>query len=331
MSITFGEAREILSKYAGSAGYCADSREVELFTKRVLQDLLFSGQYGNLKKACFCALKGEFTIPYEIEVIEKVAIDGVIGSAWSKWTEWHSPGPFVGQCYYPGQDVLEDPNYYPTVYPVPPGGTKIGALGTCEEACDAYLIVSGKDTLGREVVTDYKGEQVVGERISIKKGQLTYGNVVFSQVTGVVKPHTIGYVQLNWVSADCQKFGFLSEYSPLEEKPTYRRYKITSASCGNIAKVSVLGRIRLKDKYADTELIPFENYATLELTGQKLQAQTNRDYASAQAAEGFRTKSIEEENNYKRMNNGQPVEVFVPLSGGAIGNIVRGRLFRGGR
>ena len=87
-------------------------------------------------------------------------------------------------------------------------------------------------------------------------------------------------------------------------------------------QVAVLGRIRLKPNYADEDLIPFDNLFAITLAGQAINAQNNDNMEVAQAKDTKLETVLSKENEYKRVNNGQPIEVYVPLSGGVIRNIV---------
>ncbi len=328
MPLTWRQAKETLARYAGTGGLCADNSQVDTFTREVLDYLLMSGSYGNIHKFCFCAVKGCFTIPYELEVPLKIKVDGVIGSVWDKWMEFHTT-KYLDSCVPMEQAAYEDANYYPTVYPVPDGGAQIGCLGFCEEDCTAHIIVQGKDPTGREIITDHKGEQIVGEYISIKKGVLVYTQNTFGDVTGIIKSPTVGYVQLLWVKPAFNLKGFLADYSPLEEQAAYRRFILTTP-CGKAAyKVSILGRIRLREKYTDSDYIPFNNLYALSLAGQAVNANFNQNPDRAVAADKQLVDMIERENEYKKVSNGQPMEYFLPLSGGSIGNIVGTNIFNG--
>lgn len=321
MAITFGEAKKLLSQYAGRGGKCPTGSDVNLFVKEVLQYMLYSGTYGNLRKFCFNAVKGCFTAPFELETPLKLKIEGSVGNVWSKWMEFHSSKDMEG-CIPASDSLVEEPNLYPTVYELPAGGARVGALATACEEENAYLIVQGLDSSGREVVTDHQGKQVVGEYLRLRKGYLRYTQVQFGKITAVTKSITKGYVQLFWVLGDGATKGFLADYSPLEENPQYRRFKITTRNCGGSVKISVLARIRLKDNYADTEVIPFDNIYALSVAAQGVQAQYNGDSEVAQAKDTIMQDLITRESEYKRVNNGQPIEIFRPLSGGSIINIV---------
>jgi len=319
--ITFGEARKILAPWADRGGKCASSDDVRLFVMQVLQYLLISGQYPTTRKFCFNAVKGAFTVPYELEVPLKVKIDGNVGTVWDKWFEFYNVGDIEG-CVPASNALHEDPNFYPTVYNMPDGGARVGCLATAHEGADAHIIVSGVDSSGREIVTNHLGEQIVGEYISIKYGTIHYTQASFAKITSILKSETKGYVQLYWVNPTSGKKGFLADYSPLEKNPQYRRYKVTSPHCGPSVRVSILGRIRLKEAYADTDLIPFDNINTLQIAGQSVNARFNNDANLAAAHDTTMQDFISREANYKKPNTGQPIEVALITSGGSIRNIV---------
>lgn len=330
MSILYREAREMLSQYASRAGVCPDSNSVEVrwFLRKVFEYLLLSGSYGNLRKFVFQAVKGVITLPYELEVPLKVKIDNIVGSVWDQWFEYHSSKDLGDDCCLAEEAMFEDPNRFSTVYDIPSGGTKVGVLATCEEAEDAHLIIQGQDSSGREIFTTHKGEKVTGEYLSIKKGVLRHTQVNFATITSVIKSKTNGYVQLLWVCPERNTRGFLADYSPLEEKPSYRRFRLKGTNCGPLAKVSILGRIRLKENYSDNDFIPFDTVYTLELAAQALNASYNSDVQTAGAKDAMMKDMVNRENTYKRVNNGQPIEYLQELSPGSIMNVVWGSLRR---
>jgi hypothetical protein len=327
MPILFGEAKKIVSQYAGIGGKCPSNDEVNLFLKQVLQYMLFSGQNGNIRKFCFHAMRGCFTAPYELEVPLKVKIDGHVGSAWDKWFEYHQNSSFGSEdgCFEASDALLEETDYFPTAFELPHNGSRVATLGTCLESEDAHIIVTGTDNTGREIFTTHRGEKISGEYLSIVKDQIRYTSVDFAKITSIKKSVTNGYVQLRWVDGKTKQQGFLSDYSPVEEKPAYRRFRLSSRcnpTGNNSLKVSILGRIRLKENYADTDRIPFENLYALSLAAQAINSQYNDNLPAAQAKDATMQDIITRENEYKRVQNGQPMEVFVPLSMGAVRNIV---------
>jgi len=322
MPILYAEAKKILAQYVGRGGKCANTPDIDLFCRQVFQQLLYSGQHGNIRKFCFQAFKGCVTIPFELEVPIKVKIDGAIGNVWNKWFTWYNINEFDG-CLPASTALYEEPNLYPTVYDIPEGGARVGVLATATEADTAHVIVQGTDPTGREVFTTHNGVQIAGEYLRIRRGELRYTQVKFGKITAITKTPTKGYVQLLWVKPDAGGTkGFLADYSPLEEIPQYRRFKITTPDCGPAVNVSILGRIRVKDAYADNDVLPFDNLYALSLAGQIVNKQYNDDVQVADSKQKTLEGVIDKENEYKRGAQGKPIDIYAPLSGGAIRNIV---------
>lgn len=321
MSLTFGQAKQILAQYQGKGGKLPTADQLNLFVIKVLQYLLFSGGHGSERKFTFNAVNGCFTAPYELEVPLKVQINGRIGNVGSTWFEFHSGNEGLGKGCQDATDVLlEEPNQYFTAYDIPAGGAQIGVMGTVDEPEDASIIIGGNDATGREIFTNHKGGQVAGEYLSIVRGQITWTNVSFGSILSIVKTRTNGYTPLYWKAGNLK--GFLADYSPADEAPSYRRFRLIVPNCPTPAKVSVLGRIRLKQAYADNDRIPFDNLYNIEVAGQQVNSQYNDQLNEAAAKDNFLQTLVSRESTYKRQNNGQPIEVFHALSAGTIKGLV---------
>lgn len=321
MQLTFGEAKKVLAEYAGKAGKCRTSEDVNFFCRTVFQYLLTSGESNNLRKYCFHAINGCFTAPPEIETIVKARIDDKVAHIWDKWFEWYNTHDLDGCEKLHGNAIFEEPGYYATAYDLPSSGSRVGVIGMCKEDPNAHVIVKGRDKVGNEIVTVHKGEQIVGEYLSITQGT-RFTNVKFGSITGVVKSKTNGYVQLYAVDPDGKPTKFLSAYSPLEETPGYRRFKLTMKGCPHLAKVSILARVRVKDNYTDSDLIPFDNVYILQMAGQHVQANYGNNMDVAKAKDDFVQTLVGRDNNYKKPSNGQPFDMLPATAGGSIKNIV---------
>lgn len=320
MPLTFGTVKKIVAKYAGQGGKCPTADDVDLFVLQVLQKLMYSGSNGNLKKFCFNAVNGCFTIPYELDVPLKVKLDGTIGTVWGKWFEWYNYSNLDGGS--PAEQVIqEEVNLFPTVQDLPANGSQVGVIGTVNEAEDAYIIIQGTDRGGREVFSTHEGKQVTGEHLRIKNSELRFTHTFFKVIKNVVKVKTKGYVQLAWIEPKSGAQGFLSTYGPNEEIPAYRRFRIRN-SCGPSVKISVIGRIRLKENYSEQDIVPFDNLEALTLAAQSINSDFNFDSNTAAAKQNSMQASIDKENEYKRVQNGTPIEVFLGTSPGLIKNIV---------
>lgn len=329
MSITFGEAKQIVSQYAGRGGKCPDDPTVPLFVREVLQLMLNSGEYGSYRKFCFIAEKGCFTAPYELETPLKAKIEDEVVSVWDKWFEWYSTRDIEG-CTIVSSSILEDPNYYPTTRELPESGAYVATLGFCEESPDAHIIVQGLDPSGVDVFTVHNGRQIHGEYLRIQKGQIRFSTVKFGKITQVIKTgsageddltRTKGYVQLLTYNPINSKQSFLAGYSPVETKPQYRRFRLNTAKCGPRVKLSVLATIRIKNEYDDSDILPFDNIRALKLAAQTCNADYIQDVQLAQAKEQSLDRLIEKENEMKSVKQGQPIDCYKGTSAGMIKNI----------
>jgi len=326
MPLTFGQAKDLLSKYADRGGKCPTAESVNLFVRKVLEYLLYSGEHGSERTFSFHAVQGCLTVPYELETPLKITIDGEVGTVWDRFYEYR-PSRLPNECTPAQNALIENPNYVCTAYQL----TKpsyIGVQATCEEDANAHLIVQGTDSTGITIYTNNKeGEQQPGEQLSIKKGKIMYSNVIFNSVDHIVKTRTKGYVILYAICPQTKTKTFLAQYSPVEEIPQYRQFRLRTR-CPNFCKVSVLGRIRLKPEYLDNDVIPFESLDALDMAGQTLNSRQNKDLQAAAAENQMLEQFINKENTHKKILNGQLVEVGLSTSAGAIKNVVPGQLTR---
>lgn len=331
MPVTFKRFKDIVAPYAGKAGKCADSETVEIFSRGVMEYLLYEGSTAAIRRMEAFSYNRALVLPPEVEVPLKVRINGTVSEVWNKWANIEAPGgmDFDGPNCWSAQEVLAETGAYsPLAYPLPPNGAVIGIKATCDESIEARVIVSGVDTTGREIYTsNSRGEQVVGEEFTLEKNVIKYGRVTFGRVTGVLKAITQGYVQVYAVCPKTQRANFLGDWRPSDTVPMYRTYNILGNRCGPISHLSILFRAKLKDTYVDNELTLFDNVTAIMMAAQRLQAEGNNDLEVANYKREAGSEMLENEAQYKRKGNG-PLFVFQPLSGGSIRNFVRSRVGR---
>ena len=318
--LTYGEVKKFLSKYAGSGGKCPDSEATDLFVRKVLQYLLFNGGNGYIVKMCFSARNGCFTVPHEVEAITHIKLEGEVGNVWNMWKEFSSIAILPG-CMPCEKAAYEEPGYFPTDFDLPSTGGRFGVQARDIEDPTSHVIVQGIDLTGREVYTKHEGKQVKGEYLTLDYKEPIFSTVRFSKITGVTKTKTKGYVTA--YAHDDKQIHFLSDYTPNETIPAYRRYRLHTPSNG-IVKVSALARLRLKDSYADNDLVPFETYATLETAAITLQAMYNKDFNAAQAGQNFLDTMIRKENVFKTQSTHNVMEISRVLGSGNIRSLRRG-------
>ena len=323
MSLTFGQAKKQLAQYQGKGGKLPSADGLDTFTHKVLDYLLITGSPNTERAFELYAVNGYVTAPYELETPLKVKVNGRVGNAVSKWFEFRSGSDFSPHGCHEATDTLyEDANEYYTAYDLPSScGVQIGVLGTSDECEDASIIVSGDDNTGRAIFTNHKGAEISGEYLQIRKGVITWTNVLFATITGIIKTRTNGYTPLYWKTETGLK-GFLSDYSPVEEVPTYRRFRIAIPNCPSPAKITILGKTRLKEKYADNDRIPFDKLYAIEVAGQQVNANYNDRVDVAVQKDNFLQQLVDREAIHKRSTNGQPLEVFHATSAGTIKGII---------
>lgn len=321
MSLSFLEIRQLVAPYAGRAGKDPKHPDVAKFARDVMQYVLISGASGAVRKLELYAVNGSLVLPPEVETPLKARIEGEVVEVLDKWCTFHSGASDMDSCAPASSTLVEDGAQTPLVYPLPRGGSQIGVIAHCDEEEGAHLIVAGKDTTGREVYTVHNGVKIIGEKLSLKKNEMRYGQVTFGEVTSVLKSATNGYVGLFAVDPDIDARRFLADYAPSEQKPLYRRFKIRGQGCGRYTKIAILCRIRLKDVYYDNDVTIFDSGLAITLGAQRVQSEVNNSSNQANYKMQAMEDVLEKEAGYKKIS-GRPLDVYVPLSGGSIKGIV---------
>lgn len=320
MLITFGEAKEALKKYIGKAGKCPTDEGADLFVKEVIQELLFRGTAGSLRKWEFITQNGTFTAPSDLELPIKMRVGAEVGNVMDKFYEFYDQNT-LADCSPCEGGLVEEINQYYTAYDIPCGGARILAVPLCKEDCDANFVIQGLDKEGKQVHMPHKGEQVHGERLSISKEAPKFTAQTFTRITGIEKTLTKNYVRLYYHIPETGERGFLGEYKPGDTHPSFRRFRVVGMSCEKCFKVTILGRIRFCDKYYDNDIIPISNLRALKLMAQQLQAEDNDDIQTASYKNQRIEQSLTNENHYKRTAQA-PVDFLHALSPGALKNLI---------
>lgn len=307
------QAREAIADYVGKSGKCADHPDVERRVMSVVQEMLGHGAYGSIRKWTFHACESAITMPIDLEVPLRYSIDGYPESVWSKWYEF-SEMSGAGELARMQEAVslIEETNEVFTSYNIPVGGARIavslawpGGTKQKKEAADAYIIIHGFDSAGRKIETGLTAESLAGgERLQILNDKTVYGTAEFARITGIEKSPTNNHVRLHWYRPAKREFGFLAEYRPSDIRPSFRRFRIpgidpSRSACG-CALVSILGRVRMLDRYHDNEVLPVTNLRALEVLAQSMFAADNDNILTAGSKEKMAAASIAREVEYKR-------------------------------
>lgn len=325
MIINFGDAKKVLARYAGKAGSCRDDSPVDLFVKSVIQELLNRGANGNVRKWQFYTQNGTITLPQDLLLPIKVRVDGECGgqpgNVYDKFYEFYEEASLADGVPWE-KGAVEEPNTFFTQYDLPPQGARVLAVPRCKEDCNAHFMIYGTDVEFKDVwMPKASGGKGKGEYLSIIYEHSKFTAATFTSFTSIEKTVTKDYVRLCWYIPDTDQKGLLADFRPNETRPSFRRAKILGIDCDKVSKVTVLGRVRFYDNYADSDIIPITSLRALKLMAQTLQAEDN-DNIQVASYKGQRvTDVIDNENKYNRAPQAS-VNFEPETSPGSIKNII---------
>lgn len=313
MFITLKQARETIAPYVGKSGLCATDERVRVRVLELVERLLQMGASGNVRKWCFTTCNGCFTAPPELDTILKVTIDGYPERVWSKWYEFFeasaqeianiSQSPMAARREDIG--VHEEANEFYTINEIPKDGARVSAIAfdTSDEQSGAHVIVQGIDIAGNQIYTKHNGAAVHGEYLEPKKTAPYYSASIFKKITGIQKSRSVNYVRLYWFNPITKEQGLLAQYRPEETLPSYRRFRVNNLDSSKVAKITVIGRVRILDHYHDNDIIPVANMTALRALA--LSEQQGDNGKIQEGAFHFQkvARVLEAENEYKRTGN----------------------------
>lgn len=319
MPLTFAEVKDRVAPYAGRAGKAPSARDTAIFAHDVMNHLLKSGADAAIRKVYLRAAQGLIALPPDVETPLKARIGHAVAEVGNRWAEFRSGSQGFEDCPPVGSVLSEEGTRSPLVYSLPRYGSVVGVEAHCEETGE--VIIQGTDVTGRPIFMPLRGEQSPGERLSLKKGKIQYGKAEFADITGVIKPKTNGYVTLYAVNPKTDSRLYLADWGPNETRPMYRRFRVISRNCAPIVDVEMLCRVKLKDTYHDNDLTLFDSGVIIMMAAKQLQSELNDDSVGAANKKNALDVMLEQESGYKKVS-GNPIDVFFPLSGGSIKNIL---------
>lgn len=305
MLYTFDQARAAVRRFVDS-GSCTLAT-IDARINEALERLTDNADFECMRaivRISVCDLS--FTLPYNVEKILMVAIDGTPAHIFNQPYQFLSAGPgdldarCGGGTCVPWNDLL-DQGEFPTMFDVPKcytwpvngvdtefdvseSGLQLMAFSTAAEDAGRKLRIRGYNG-SKEMIGASVGAQ--GEEITIHawdnglEGSLSgwWGVNLhpsvnrFTDVTGIVKPETAGYVSLfavagsSSVTAPLAYFSFLGKYHPRQTVPAFRRYALTSKDTTSTCATAVLALVRLRPVplVDGTDILPIDSLQALKL------------------------------------------------------------------
>ena len=259
-----------LARVAGVSGMSTADQRVMDYTNLAIFELMDEGDWPSLiARLQFKVTQPRIVVPAEFDRILYLTVNRnpvpmqspwfeFIGDGWEVGDNAYATNPpdsgflhrFVGvldrEQIYTFEDVPQDGNvYYPVIYgtvnEIPQGQTQ-----------RPVLILQGYDSAGnwirtQSIVTN-PGAWIDGMELPINGDTApfaTQGSVSISQVTGIQKPVTNGYVNLYYYCPATGASVYACNYTPYDTTPYYRSYKIPGMSCnGQISCVTARCRRR---------------------------------------------------------------------------------------
>ena len=246
-----------IARVSGTTGMSPTDPRAMDYTNLAIFELMNEGDWPSLiARLQFQLTHPSLVLPAEFDRILYLTVNHTPVQMQSPWYEFLGEGPELASAAYVGpqntqqdtlwnrfigvldreqvytfEDVPKDGNvYYPVIYgtvnELTPGSTQ-----------RPILTLLGYDQFGKWIRTqNAAGQWIDGMELPINGDTppfATAGVVPISQVTGITKPVTNGYVNLY---ANCPATGaniFLGSYTPYDTTPYYRGYKIPGLNVGN--------------------------------------------------------------------------------------------------
>jgi hypothetical protein len=227
---TLGQARAKLARIAGTSGFKVNDPRIVDRLNEATEELMNEGEWpGVVDRYLFSSNTGDIILPSFLDRIMGVALNNIPYSMRSPWYEFveYGPGP-QGGCNW--IDTVIDRDETPLQFAFPGTGGPYSLYTKCEldESVDGVtptMLVQGfLYNSRREVRTFYGTSYISGEQLDLSTQ--FYGTAQFSEITGVVKPETNGYVELWATNGLPSQDVLLASYAPQETTPSYHAYFI---------------------------------------------------------------------------------------------------------
>lgn len=344
MLFTVSDARTAIAPYV-EAGACPTSSAVLSVINEATQRLMNKATWWNLRRIIrFYTTNNTITMPREVEKVLKVTAENVPVRNFNMAYEYLEGGPGE-QCPTGGsnRDLLDMGDGWPIFFDIPaPDTTTTTDGGPCQLVAfstnigdvDREMTIFGVDSYSADIcgvagtpgvalpITQWDGgvEGSVREPdLSLAANHITTQS--FKEITGVVKPVTLGHVCLYTYEPTTHRMYFLAKYHPDETRPSYRRYRIFCPGLSDYSNIGCLVQLRYVPMIRDSDVLLIQNLGALKLMAMAIREENDRNLSNAEVYEQKAYRVLNEEQQAKS-NNDVILQMSDDFALGSVKNMI---------
>jgi hypothetical protein len=277
---TLGQARAKLARIAGTSGFKMNDPRIVDRINDATEELMNEGDWpGVVDRYLFHSNSGDIILPPFLDRIMGVALNNIPYSMRSPWFEFveFGPGPQTA-CNWIDEVIDRDETPLQVSFPGTGGPyslyTKCELNETVAGVTPTMLVTGFRYNSRREVRSFFGTSYIDGEELNLTTQ--FHGTAQWSEITGVVKPETNGYVELWATNGFPSQDVLLASYAPQETTPSYHAYFVPSLKnqwisrnccppCNNTMDMQVLvrGRRRFVPVENDNDFLIISNLPAL--------------------------------------------------------------------
>lgn len=288
MLYTLAEARTLCGPYVGT-GTC-NTTSIDACVNEAIERLCDLEPWLQLLRKIQIRVCNEcFALPYQVEKLEWVTLDGTPGSVFAQPYQFLSSGP--GDLDYRSagsgfQHLMDLGDHWPIFYDIPKcvtisnvetaiSGLGVVAFSTAASDRDKEMTIEGFNGSAEEILTAGVRGEVIKIRVwdggveGVIRGPWSTGAMLstnlFSDVTRVRKPATDGYVTLLAVDPSINYVYTLAKYHPRETLPQYRRYRVVNKVVETATRILALARLRALPLVDPSDILPIDSLQAVKL------------------------------------------------------------------
>lgn len=324
MISTFQQLCDFIGPKVGFAGTHARTKEL---VNQAVELLLEKADWRRtLTRVRFCIWNNSIVLPYGIEKLLRIQVDGRARYTFDQPYEFMEGGPGDTEINGSVKMDLLDLGFSPWFYEIP-AAIPLQLMAFSDQTADGQAEVS---------ITGWSRENVE-QADSLKLNHWTPGVInnpenlaksvqMYREISKVIKPITGGYVSLYGYDPAERRAYFLAKYAPGETLPSYRRYKVLGYRPSGEKTVahSILALVKCSfvPMSVGTEIPPIQSRSALFAAVQSLLYRERGLEQNAISSEAAAIRLQEQREGHERGNDHVTIDIHQgPMAMGDIFNV----------